>query len=681
MTPSDHRGQPGSFTLVVTTGMVLGLIVGFLDVMFSILSHSEVLASFPQVLPPLATTTVVVFLGYNLVWYMIAAPIGRLFKLDATSLLIAVAVFIGGFFWLVELAQVRPSPTNAIRYAMLLLIAVLLSVGSYAQTKSAYQSPRCTRSALIALGGPWIAALVVVFAWLEVLRIRSPFSAASITTVVVLSLSIAVVLGLLARRGSVRFCQRGVHSLALLVIVSSLVTVVAASRTSSHTGEPGSHSVKHVILLTVDTLRPDALSCYGDDGTLTPNIDELAADGVRFTDVVSAAPWTLPAISSIMSGLSPPIHLALDSKSALHDSVRTLAEYMQAAGYVTAAIGSNPMLGPGFNLTQGFDEYNWFPKRADDTSLGKRILRRLLPETYPTTASTQNLTNMATEWVEAYREQDWFLWLHSFDPHHPYAPPPQYQPSHTHPRSMGLEFSDRKNIQSGHFSPNAEEREWIKDLYLSEVRYVDDEIGRFIGELKRLGIYDDALIVLTSDHGEEFWEHDGFEHGHTLYRELLSVPMIVKLPGQDAQREVPTLVTTQSITPTILDLCRVEFDASFLEARSLAPLWSENPDAFEVKPIFSSGLLYFEQKESVTFENAKYIRSRVTGREEVYDRVNDPNEQIPTEIPGVAERARLLLDGHYLFAENAREHFRIVFDQNAQLDGSTLKRLKALGYM
>jgi len=384
-----------------------------------------------------------------------------------------------------------------------------------------------------------------------------------------------------------------------------------------------------------------------------------------------------------MTGLSPSVHMTIRRGSKLQDRLLTLAEYMLDAGYFTAAIGSNPGLSSWRNISQGFIEYNFFPKPLISSSFGARILGRLLPKQFRSEASTHDLTELACSWLKENHNKDFFLWLHYFDPHLPYAPPPDFIKKSAPPPAIGTSFSKMKDVRGGYFVPSLAEREWIRELYRSEVRYVDKSFGTLLDTLKRLELYDESLIIFTSDHGEEFWEHGGFEHGHTLYNEVLWVPLMIKLPLSASRGEIDKLVTTESIMPTILDICRIDYDSNYLSARSLSTLWEMNPNVFEEKPIVSTGVIYYEDRESVLFEGLKYIRSLLTNHEELYDLARDHKEQTCnlSSFTDKVQRARSILREHSERAKRLREHFGIINTEEVRLDNETIRKLKSLGYI
>ena len=182
---------------------------------------------------------------------------------------------------------------------------------------------------------------------------------------------------------------------------------------------------------------------------------------------------------------------------------------------------------------------------------------------------TAFLTQLAIRRLNRTKDAPSFLWLHYLDPHLPYAPPAEFVP----PGMEGAPvFANETAVREGKAGVDPDEREWIRALYDAEVRYVDSQIGVLVQALNDMDLYEESLIILMSDHGEEFWDHGGFEHGHTMYRELLSVPLMVKLPHSTTVGTVETLVATEGLTPTILELCDIDYDPGSMTSPSLGAL-------------------------------------------------------------------------------------------------------------
>lgn len=479
-------------------------------------------------------------------------------------------------------------------------------------------------------------------------------------------------------------------SLALLFCVMIAPSpVIHAARQhfhSSHeTALPASHPVRHVILITIDTLRQDALQPYNRDAPDTPRINQFSQDSAVFTSAFSTAPWTFPSVASILTGAPPRVHHVLDSKATLPEEIPTIAEAMKDAGYRTAAIGRNSMLLPHSNFDQGFQEYHWFPQKnvwLQNYNIG--LTHNLLELFGLESPDAALLTDYAIQWLTAHAQQNFFLWLHYFDPHMPYTPPQSFLPSDPALREQGAFFEEVRGGRMGSMGRTPEGRAWIRALYDGEVRFLDTELGRLWKAMKSISIYDDALIVFTSDHGEEFWDHDRFEHGHTLYNELIRVPLLLKRPGKHEHTTIETPVSTQSIMPTVLDLCGVQTDAQALLLPPLSPLLQNDPDAYQAQPIYTGATLFFDHIEAVIFDGMKYIRGSMTGQEQLFNLNNDPHERnaVTALDPLNLEKGRKLLDG--AITEDARISERLGVSREKKdiiRDQDAMRALQALGYL
>ncbi len=438
-----------------------------------------------------------------------------------------------------------------------------------------------------------------------------------------------------------------------------------------------------VLMLTADALRADALRPDRRTAPPTPALSSLAQDSVVFEQAISPAPWTLATFASIHTGLSPSVHQVLSFTSRVPDDCPTLAERLREAGYSTAAIGYNPLLTPVYNLHRGFERYAMFPRQLN-RSIGAKLLSRFLPREFGEETDTTSLTDMAIDWLRQNHHRPVFLWLHYFDPHMPYEPPAMFVPDREPPARVGARVRQDLfyKIRQGHFVPTAEEADWIRALYEAEVRLVDANIARLLKVLRELGAYDEMLIVFTSDHGEEFWEHGGFEHGHTVYEELLRVPLFVKLPGSKSTSRISRPISTTSLTPTVLDVCRISFNPQDFSATSLAPLWKETPSAGVDAPIVSTGCAYYENQIAVRVGSMKYIKRLLSGREELYDLTGDAQERVslvavrPEALAEAIERLERCDERSRLLRERYGLSTRSIAAPGEEL----LRRLRSLGY-
>lgn len=304
----------------------------------------------------------------------------------------------------------------------------------------------------------------------------------------------------------------------------------------------------NVVLISIDTLRADHLGCYGYPRPTSPAIDELSRDSVVFAQAIAQAPSTLPSHASMFSSLLPHHHQASwANMTRLPEEVLTLAEVLEQVDYRTVAFTGGGQVDPVFGLNQGFEIYK---------QVRKRRFRGTVRE--------------AVRWLEANRGSPFFMFLHSYEVHHPYTPQPEYlAPFETDyegplPKDISIELLTR--INRGEIELEERDLRHIIDTYDAEIRSMDDSLGRFVDFLKEQGLYERTMIVITSDHGEELGEHGvvGW-HSHTLFDELLRVPLIAKYPFSTyAGGVIETQVRSLDISPTILAALGVEIPDVFL---------------------------------------------------------------------------------------------------------------------
>jgi arylsulfatase A-like enzyme len=310
----------------------------------------------------------------------------------------------------------------------------------------------------------------------------------------------------------------------------------------------------NVLLVIVDTLRADVLTLYGGTEVETPTLERFAREGTVFRAAFAQASWTKPSIASILTSLYPSSHRAVLKPSRLPDPVVTLAEALSAFGYTTGGIVTNINLSPSFNFQQGFDEYRYLAPdylfgARDSTSrlllyeVAKRVAGRLAGALRPGQAyqPAEVVNRTAVEWLERHGSERFFLLLHYMEPHDPYFAHPD--DGHAIARATTPD-------------PAPELRDGMVRRYRDEIEYLDQHLGELVAELERRGLYEELLVVVTSDHGEEFLEHGGWWHGLTLYDEQIGVPFIAKWPR--GRRGAPPRWQGQvrliDIAPTVLAL-------------------------------------------------------------------------------------------------------------------------------
>jgi len=459
----------------------------------------------------------------------------------------------------------------------------------------------------------------------------------------------------------------------------SLLTRPAPLHTAVPVGvAPGLEGAPNVILIVVDTLRADRLSCYGYSASRTQNIDALARDGVLYADMTSQASWTKPSFASILTSLYPSSHRAIGKLDRLPQAVTTLAEAMAASGYHTGGIVDNVSISSAFGFEQGFADYTYlspsylFAAGESASQLGlyqglRRVWAKLSGDRIYVSSFYQEasvVNEEAIRWLSSNRHTRFFLFLHYMDPHDPYF---------AHP------YDGRGYARAANQDPDAALAPAFSQLYDSEVRYLDDYLGFLLDWLKSEGLYDETLIALTSDHGEEFQEHGGWWHGQTLFQEQIAVPLIVKYPrGVRSGAVVTDLVTSLDIAPTILDAAGLAVPGS-MQGRSL---WSATkpPDS-----VFSEEDLEGNQLYAVRSANLKLVRANADNprglpAESLYNLADDPGEQNLLDLTAPEQATAIEWIRVQLRESMAVALEHAVAGESGQLDAAVQQKLRDLGY-
>jgi arylsulfatase A-like enzyme len=337
----------------------------------------------------------------------------------------------------------------------------------------------------------------------------------------------------------------------------------------------------NIILIILDTLRADALGSYGAGATASPALDAFAREAVRFENVYSQSSWTRPSIATILTSLYPSQHGAIHKMDALPDRVTTVAEALHADGYWTAGFVSNINVAPVFNFQQGFDEYTylapyfyfWATDSATQLAIykGLRLARERIWRDriyfYNYYQDAEVVTDAVTQWVKHSPPLPFFLFIHFMDPHDPYF---------EHP------YDGRGVARVSNPDPPPSRKDELHALYTGDVAYLDQHLGVLLSGLKSAGLYENTIIAVTADHGEEFQEHGGWWHGTSLYQEVVHVPLIVKRAHEERPGQVEShRARTLDIAPTLMAAAGLRIPHEFV-GRDLF-----GPAAPEPEPLFA----------------------------------------------------------------------------------------------
>jgi arylsulfatase A-like enzyme len=425
----------------------------------------------------------------------------------------------------------------------------------------------------------------------------------------------------------------------------------------------------NIILISLDTLRGDHLGCYGYERQVSPNIDRFVASSVLFENAVTQAGSTLPSHKSVMTSLYPPQLRSRNERRLDHRRI-TLPELMLNAGYRTAAFANGlGWVTPVYHFDQGFEKF-------DVPSL-RLIARR---------ANAPEITGLALSWLKGRKNQPFFLFLHYGDIHSdfnvlPYEVPEPYQSMFADPDLPPFDVSKAGAkgsqylgaVNAGRYMPNEEEMEQLRAMYDGGIRYTDAHLGDLFDGMRELGLLDNTMVVIFSDHGEEFGEHGRVAHGW-VYREVARVPLIIKFPrGAWGGRKVTDLVQLLDITPTILDQVKIPVLPEML-GRNLTEIIEQGGD---ISRAFTEG------GEAYALRTLDWmLRYEVEDDyREMYDLVADPLEQ--NDLFGSRQDEEKELDGllsGWMELVGAGK----LMDPNAgldKIDRGTLETLKSLGYI
>ena len=438
----------------------------------------------------------------------------------------------------------------------------------------------------------------------------------------------------------------------------------AVVTTEIPTLRPEPPQVENVVIITVDTLRADKLHAYNRESrVVAPALDSLVgSSAVLYAQAQEN--WTKPSVATLLSGLFPWQHHTAAEGTVLPNSVTLLSETLSERGFHTAGFVANGFVSNRFGFRQGWSTWRNYVRES----------RR---------SKAQFVANDVLEWLDA-RPQGtpFFLYVQTIDPHVPYIPPQglirQYDPR---PYNGPVNFSrDRltlEHIKTGQMRPNARDRERLEALYDAEITYHDEHLQRIIDGLAERGLADNTMLVLTSDHGEELFDHGSVGHGHSMWQELLHVPLFIRIPGlTDGGFEVQPVVGLVDVVPTALHALGLDVPDS-LPGRSLVPVMrGEMPDA--PVPSVSS---FQNVSRSIVLGRYKFMQ-RADSRLRVFDLQEDPDElhDLSAERPLTLRYLRGLLGIELTRTHRPPHGSERHRARDTDIDRVTRQQLRALGY-
>ncbi len=425
----------------------------------------------------------------------------------------------------------------------------------------------------------------------------------------------------------------------------------------------------------MDSLRADQLGRYGSNLHLTPVMDGIASGGARFDTAISHSPWTLPAVASLYTSKIPGHHSAGKTISPfqfqpLKDEHTTLAQVLKQNGYRTGAVVNVDFLTEAFGMSQGFEKVDFSGSMTDEL-----------------TRNASETADAASDMMNEFGDDPFFMVVHFFDPHLTYDPPKKFRKRFAKPADRnqdGFIFGTHEQmmeLRRGITELPEDVRDRLKALYQAEIAYTDSQIGVIVKKLKSQGIINNTLIVITADHGEEFGDHGGFEHGHTLYDELLHVPLIFHLPDViPFEKSIKQTVRQIDIAPTILDILEIQENPDFA-GDSLLPFINASDANRPDRSVFSEGNFWGPNKYAWRSGNYKLIHEPDENRSMVFDIRNDRDEQ--TDISEThPEIVRPLMENLSLIVKNLNTRDQSRENQeSAALTDDELNRLRELGYI
>lgn len=457
----------------------------------------------------------------------------------------------------------------------------------------------------------------------------------------------------------------GVHRLSLEA--SSGCTFTGPAIVTEQTRESSAaQAPQNVLIVLVDTLRADKLSPYDPESRVrTPGLLSFVEDATTFDHAHTQENWTKPSVATLLSSLMPWEHTATQHESRVPQSVQLLPEVLEDAGYYTGSFIANGYVSDRFGFDQGWATYRNYIREGRRTPV-------------------QYVAADVLNWLdERPSEKPFFLYVHTIDPHVPYRPPREFlelygDPDYRGPVNFRRDATLLENIKLGRVRLRERDRQHLVALYDGEISYHDVHFRAILDGLERRGLSENTMVVVTSDHGEELFDHGSVGHGHSVYEELLHIPLFVRLPGQPTLRRVNTPVGLVDIMPTILEALGIDAPAELSGRSFLRALQGRGQQRHR-----GTISAFMENWRTYTVGTWKLIQ-RPGNRSRLYDLATDPREQhdIAAERPDMVHWLRGELGLRMAETQAQRpQRRRRHRAQSTEIDEETAAQLRALGYL
>jgi arylsulfatase A-like enzyme len=431
----------------------------------------------------------------------------------------------------------------------------------------------------------------------------------------------------------------------------------------------------NILLVLLDAASPSRMSCYGYEKETTPVIDRIADEGILFTKGYAQASWTVPSVASLFTSTHPITHKVWSRDRVLTDKAFTLAEALKKKGFTTIALTATSSASSLHNLFQGFDHqkelYKLDPKELQS---GKRL----------GVVWAEDFVSPAIDCIRQYGNQKFFMYLHYIQPHTPYNPPAPF--ADTAIKEYSGSIKPRRPIAPNFMEKDAlnqDDVNFIGAMYDANLEYVDFQLGKILDFFKTSALYENTVIIITSDHGEAFLEHGDFGHSSSLYEEEIHIPLIVKFPGRCnlKGKRMDSLVQSIDIMPTLLDILGTGGRTKNLQGKSLIPLISGLEREVN-KFVFASLSKAFAEAETKadSLSDGRFKLLSTSEERMLFDLDKDPGETVNIffDHPILAryyEQRLAMFKQHYGSRKDLSEK------GSESLDETTKKHLKALGYI